>query len=336
MCLMFDAKPKWYRKEDWDRLRKKYVVGVYYDGSEPEFDQITTKNADRMCPISEILKEDSSLSKLADDYGFKWSIDKKEKLMDVLHDVRRNIRDYEVKCYIIPKRFSDFAHVAEIFERINKGGVEVKISDVVITRIVGRVWRGFKDDFDQFVKDLIKDGYITDAEKYRSGILQIFSAIAEPRDPKLESLLRKSFSDIKNTWSKTKTIIYEVFEDVKTKFGITPKDLGDIKPFIVLCRLYDKFGANFKANLPFVFRWFILRIARAYGGFGPAMTDLVKVERSQYISEAVEELCKSLSPPSIEEIRDSTIRSRISALLKILCFKTDASLKKNLKYQMIS
>ena len=64
-------------------------------------------------------------------------------------------------CYIIPENFSDFAHVTKIFERINRGGVEVKISDIIVTRLVGSVWRNFKDEFDNFVADLINDGYIT-------------------------------------------------------------------------------------------------------------------------------------------------------------------------------
>ncbi len=307
------------------------MVGVYIENNEFLFDQITAKNIDKLCPITRILGEESP-TKLAEEYSYKWNVDK-DNLIDLFYDLKTKIKNYEVYCYIIPEHFSDFAHVTEIFERINRGGVEVKISDVIITRLVGFAWREFKDDFDKFVNDLIGGGYITEAEKYKSGILQIFSAIAEPKDPRLESILRKKPSEIKETWGKTKIIICEVFRDIKEKFGITPKDLGDLKPFIILCRLYHKFGVDFKDRLPFVFKWFLLRIARAYGGYGPAMSDLEKVEKSEYLSSAIKELCRGLSPPSIEELVGNSFRSRLATFLKILCFKTDARdfIEKNLK-----
>ncbi len=327
MCLIFDKTPKWYRRDAknknlWKEIKKKCNIGVYLENSSFMFDQITARNIDKLCPITKILG-DYSLTKLAEEYSFKWNIDK-DKLTELFFDLKTKIKNYEVQCYIIPEHFSDFAHVTEIFERINRGGVEVKISDVIITRLVGFAWSGFKDDFDKFINCLIEEGYITEAEKYKSGILQIFSAIAEPKDPRLESILRKKPSEIKETWGKTKTIIREVFRDVRERFGITPKDLGDLKPFIILCRLYHKFGVDFKDRLPFVFRWFILRVTRAYGGYGPAMSDLERIERSEYLSSAVEELCRGLSSPSVEEIVGNSFRSRLSTLLKILCFKTNA------------
>lgn len=328
MCLIFDKTPKWYSKDAkskslWKEIKRRCNIGVYIENNEIMFDQITAKNIDKLCPITKILAGGDSLIKLAEEYSFKWNINK-DRLADLFFNLKTKIEWYEVQCYIIPEHFSDFAHVTEIFERINRGGVEVKISDVIITRLVGFAWSGFKNDFDRFINDLIGEGYITEAEKYKSGILQIFSAIAEPKDPRLESILRKKPSEIKETWGKTKTIIREVFRDIKEQFGITPKDLGDPKPFIILCRLYHKFGVDFKDRLPFVFKWFILRVARAYGGYGPAMSDLEKIERSEYLSSAIDELCKGLSSPSTEEIIGNSFRSRLSTLLKILYFKTDA------------
>ncbi|WP_148208692.1 hypothetical protein [Archaeoglobus profundus] len=170
------------------------------EGNEFVFDQITSKNEDILCPITNIMTEEN-LIELANEYSIKWNISE-SKLADKFYKLRNTISDYEIHCYIIPEGFSDFAHVTEIFERINRGGVEVKISDVVVTRLVGCAWREFKNNFDQFISKLIEEGYITEAEKYRSGVLQIFSSIAEPKDPRLESLLRKKTSEIKNIWNR--------------------------------------------------------------------------------------------------------------------------------------
>jgi len=99
------------------------------------------------------------------------------------------------------------------------------------------VWRGFRDEFDSFIEELIKERYITEAKIYGTGILQIFLTILNPNNPDISSLLRKKKDELQRYWSTTKKIIKDVLNSVKSELGIVPKDLRDLKIFTILCLL---------------------------------------------------------------------------------------------------
>ena len=321
-CLMVDRKPKWMGQNEWEKLRRRHKIGVYYDGSKVEFSKITRDNANKLCPLSELLKTEDIIS-LAQDYASRFNLNP-NKVANVFNRIINNILKYKIKICKIPSSY-DFATISEIFERINKSGVEVDIADIIIARIVGTIWRDFRDEFDQFIKYLIEKRYITDAKLYKTGILQIFLTIVNPNNPDISSLLKKNKRDLQECWNKTKEIILDVFSEVRNELGIVPRDLKDIKPFTILCLLHNKFGYNVRSSLPYVLRWFILRIINPYSGTGPFNLDIEKVNQSEYLSDAITKLCEALPPPSSEDlILNSKIGSRVSTILKVLCFKTDA------------
>jgi len=323
-CLMVDRKPKWMGQNEWDKLRKRHKIGVYYDGTKVEFSKITRDNANKLCPLSELLTTEDIIT-LAQDYASRLNLNPND-VANVFNNIKNNILKYRIKICKIPSS-CDFATISEIFERINRSGVEVDIADIIIARIVGTVWRGFRDEFDSFIEELIKERYITEAKIYRTGILQIFLTILNPNNPDISSLLRKKKDELQRYWSTTKKIIKDVLNSVKSELGIVPKDLRDLKIFTILCLLYNKFGYDVESSLPYAFKWFVLRIMNPYGGTESFKLDIKKINQSQGLADAIDKLCENLhfsQNLTLDLILNSKIGSRISTILKVLCFKTDA------------
>jgi hypothetical protein len=324
VCIIFDKKPVWIRDKDyWNSLRDKYDVYVYYDNNSEKFVFVPASEKVRNSPeyvsIREIMTT-KNIYELASMYKDVWN-DNVNKIADGLLNLKKGIKEYEIPYYEITT--DDIGAVSEIFERINSSGTEVSLADIIIARIIGGIWSGFKKEFQEFINKLTEEEYITSAEKYRIGLLRIFAGIANPNDPTPESLVRLPISQLKNYWNLTKDTVEFIFSKIRRDYGISPKDIGDIKPYITMCYLYNKFRERgFEFNL--AFEWFLMRVIRGYRGTDDVINDIAKINKAGSFVEALGRLRSGLPLPSIDEIIEAGYRCKMANFLKVLMYKTDA------------
>lgn len=159
LCLLFRQKPYWYGPSDWTDLRNRYKVFVHIDSrsGEVKFSGRPSEEDCRSAPVSEVLsKTEEDLADMAREMsGRDDSISQR-----ILGPLLRlwNMRNKQ-QIPVISIMGKEPEEVAEIFDRLNRGGTRIKETDTRFALIASYNpgWR--RDEFDPFLNELEERGW---------------------------------------------------------------------------------------------------------------------------------------------------------------------------------
>jgi hypothetical protein len=160
LCLLFGEKPYWYGPDEWTDLRKKYRVfaNINSKTGDAQFSGRSGIEDAKSVLVPEVLskKEEGEIVDLAREIS--GGDDRISQL--VLRPLLRlwNIRNAQ-QVPVIQIMGKEPEEVAEIFDRLNRGGTRIKETDTRFALIAGYNpgWR--RDEFDPFLNELEERGW---------------------------------------------------------------------------------------------------------------------------------------------------------------------------------
>jgi hypothetical protein len=325
LALLFGKKPYWWPSVDeWKKYLEKYDVMV--DLSKPKdalefgLPNPIRRKSPNWVSVREILRCDD-LAKFAEN---KAKVLKQpfSEVYNKLDSIKR-IEKYPLYEIIIDHEVED---VAEIFTRLNMGGVKIRESDVILALIAVRQEGWVREHFNPYLEDLEDKGFKLDP----AILIRSFAAIATG-NARLRSIpddFWYNLKEFKKGWDKTKASISYIVHKMQ-EVGVLSSDLlpshNALIPLFALC---DRFGKSFAFEK--AFHWFL--IATRDGRYsGSAITvldqDIKSINSSASFYEAIEKLTAPLRAPEYFEKEDFLSESRddfLRLMLYLIIFKSGA------------
>lgn len=160
LCLLFGEKPSWYGPDEWTKLRKKHRVfaNINLGRGDIQFSGRPTREDSKSVLVAEVSRSrnESEIFDLAREMS--QGDDQISQL--ILRPLLRlwNIRNAQ-QIPVIQIMGKEAEEIAEIFERLNRGGTRIKETDIRFAMIAGHNPGWKRDDFDPFLQELDEKGW---------------------------------------------------------------------------------------------------------------------------------------------------------------------------------
>jgi len=253
LCLLFGQKPYWYGPEEWTDLQKKHKVllNINETDGKTQFSGRHPKEGWKAVPVPKILskKNEEEIADLSKEVAGDDDVLVHRLLKPLLH--LWNIRTTLIPVIRIDGKEPE--EIAEIFDRINRGGTRIKETDTRFAIIAGYNLGWKRDEFDPFLNELeergwdIPPGYLLQA-------MTIFH-LGKARMNEVKEDFWKE--DVKDVWRKFKDVLDEITTYLWDK-GIPGIDLVPSEyTLIPLLAMHAKFRKTQGYSFDAAFQWFL-------------------------------------------------------------------------------
>jgi len=328
LCLLFGEKPYWYGPKEWTDLRNKYKVflNINLKTGDVQFSGRSGVEEVKSVLVPEVLskKEEGEIVDLAQEMSER--DDRISQL--VLRPLLRlwNIRNAQ-QIPVIQIMGKEPEEVAEIFDRLNRGGTRIKETDTRFALIAGYNpgWR--RDEFDPFLNELeergwdIPPGYLLQA-------MTVFH-LGKARMSEIDKIFWRQ--EVQGVWRSFKEAIDQVITFLWDR-GIPSIDLLPSEyTLIPLFAMHAKFGGTPGYLFDAAYRWFLrANMESRYSGapLENLTRDASQIKGSQTLEEALAKMPserKITMKDIISMFREPFRRGEVAGLLiHLLLWERDA------------
>ncbi len=215
LCLITGIKPAWYKSNiDQDQQKRR---------GRPSKNPTTWKELTELYPVQvNLANKEVRLSKQLDDNYIKITDLFREKppenlqdqYRETYYDLRADILKRDIHIWKLPDELDIFT-VAEIFKQVNKGGINVSTSDIILSYLAT-----YNPDW---VKNTLKP-YLKDRQELEpSALLQLLFIIGKKSDVFIQSSVDKDFYEngIVNIFNNVRPSIDQFLQYEKGLKGLT-------------------------------------------------------------------------------------------------------------------
>jgi len=325
LSLLFGKKPYWWPDAtEWNRYYEKYDVLV--DISKPKdslefgLPNPIRRNSPEWVSVRRILTCEDLLQ-LAKELSSKIN-QTFDEVYEKLHSVKR-IENYPIYEIIIDHEVED---VAEIFTRLNMGGVKIRESDVMLALVAAKQEGWIREEFNPFLNDLEAKGFEIDPAVIIRTLVAIGKGIARLKD--IPEGFWENQSNFNTAWGKAKNSIIQVVKQLNNVGILSSEILPSHNALIPLFVLQSKFDRNFIFKKALY--WFLL--ATGDGRYsGSAVTALNQDIRAINLSSSFDDAIRNLIEPlriSDSFTRDDFLKDfrneYLRLILYLVVFKNEA------------
>jgi len=327
LCLLFGQKPYWYNLDEWTKLRNRNKVFVNIDprNENVEFSGRPVGRDLKSVLVSEVLSrgKEAEIANLARQISGGESSESQQILGPLLQlwNVRNTLMP------VIQIRGREPEEVAEIFDRLNRGGTRIKETDTRFALIAGYnpAWR--RDKFDPFIQEIGERGWDIQPGYLLQAITTFHLGKARVRE------VSEDF------WRTEITEIWKTFEDATDQVITFLWDRGipsiDLIPseytLIPLLAAHAKFKKTQGYSFDAAYRWFLRANWNARYSGAPLETlakDASHIQSSQTLEEALTKMTleKTISKDNLISLFQETFGKGgfASLLIHLLLWQHDA------------
>lgn len=287
LCLLFGEKPYWYGPDEWTALRRKHRVFANIDSrtGDTQFTGRSGKEDAKTVLVPDVLskRDESEIVDLAREIS--GGDDRISQL--VLRPLLRlwNVRNAQ-QIPVIQIMGKEPEEIAEIFERLNRGGTRIKETDTRFAIIAGYNPGWKRDEFDPFLNELdekgwdIQPGYLLQA-------MTVFH-LGKARTGEVEPSFWRQ--EVPGVWRLFKEALDEAITFLWDR-GIPAIDLVPSEYTVIpLLAMHAKFRRTQGYSFDAAYRWFLRANMEARYSGAPLENlsrDASHIKASQTLEEAL-------------------------------------------------